>query len=570
VPFKILLADDSMTAQNMARKILSEAGHEVVTVSNGAAALKKIAETAPNLIILDIYMPGYSGFEVCERVKRASSHTPVLLSVGKLEPYREEDALAVRANGVIVKPFEATELIATVEKVMAGPSVPGEGQAEETEISASPPAAYEKYPAPSAHAAGEQTAMPVKPADAGPIPALQNMAGPAPAFPAVAAGESTFQRELPPEVSKLTEGLVGSPPSLPEEAPGHSASRDSGARLQGAEGSYHAPAKVEAVGTAFDDSSTGPFALDDLLNTVREGQPAATAVPSASRAEPAPSPLVGVPVELSLPQPPSGPLPVRFDERPADSGRELAAAKPAFSPQQGQPQSLTGAPAFDFDPGAPVIPLQEQQAPPTMPGPATNGSFSEIEFVPAEPPAAAFAGAQDQSQVEAARLEAQAGFSSKWRIAVRPPSAQPSMAGPPAIAEDFSAGLLSELETPPSPDQAVAGTSDGSAAASRQAPAPAMDSAAPLAPSTAAERPAIADGFAFSAPRMLEATAAMSFPNLSDAEQSAASASRPQAEPHEAALDSATVTAAVQRAMDHYKPLIVAEILRELSKPRGS
>jgi len=48
VPLNILLADDSMTAQNMAKKILSEAGYEVTTVSNGAAALKKIAERMPD------------------------------------------------------------------------------------------------------------------------------------------------------------------------------------------------------------------------------------------------------------------------------------------------------------------------------------------------------------------------------------------------------------------------------------------------------------------------------------------------------------------------------------------
>ena len=120
MPLNILLADDSMTAQNMAKKILSEAGYEVTTVSNGAAALKKIAERTPDLVILDIYMPGYTGLEVCERVKRAAatSRMPVLLSVGKLEPYREQDATAVRADGVIVKPFEATELVTIVTNII--------------------------------------------------------------------------------------------------------------------------------------------------------------------------------------------------------------------------------------------------------------------------------------------------------------------------------------------------------------------------------------------------------------------------------------------------------------------
>ena len=115
---RILFADDSMTAQNMGKKILSEAGYDVVAVSNGAAAVKKIAEQKPDIIILDVYMPGYSGLEVCEKV-RGSLETlkiPVLLTVGKMEPYKPEDANRVKADGVIIKPFEASDLLAIVKK----------------------------------------------------------------------------------------------------------------------------------------------------------------------------------------------------------------------------------------------------------------------------------------------------------------------------------------------------------------------------------------------------------------------------------------------------------------------
>ena len=52
---RILLADDSVTAQNMGRRILTDAGYEVVTVNNGSAALKKIAENKPDLIVLDVH-----------------------------------------------------------------------------------------------------------------------------------------------------------------------------------------------------------------------------------------------------------------------------------------------------------------------------------------------------------------------------------------------------------------------------------------------------------------------------------------------------------------------------------
>jgi CheY-like chemotaxis protein len=116
---KILLADDSVTAQNMGRKILSDAGYEVVTVNNGSAALKKIAEHKPDLIVLDVYMPGYSGLEVCQRIKenKETSRIPILLTVGKLEPFKPEEARRARADAFVVKPFEASELLTALTRL---------------------------------------------------------------------------------------------------------------------------------------------------------------------------------------------------------------------------------------------------------------------------------------------------------------------------------------------------------------------------------------------------------------------------------------------------------------------
>jgi len=116
---KILLADDSVTAQNMGRKILADAGYEVITVNNGSAALKKIGEARPDLIVLDVYMPGYSGLEVCQRLKEVgdTARIPILLTVGKLEPFKPEEAKRVRADAFIVKPFEASELLSALSKL---------------------------------------------------------------------------------------------------------------------------------------------------------------------------------------------------------------------------------------------------------------------------------------------------------------------------------------------------------------------------------------------------------------------------------------------------------------------
>jgi CheY-like chemotaxis protein len=103
----------------MGRRILMDAGYEVITVNNGSAALKKIHESRPDLIVLDVYMPGYGGLEVCQRLKESDEtmKIPVLLSVGKMEPFKPEEARRVRADGHIVKPFEASELLAALARL---------------------------------------------------------------------------------------------------------------------------------------------------------------------------------------------------------------------------------------------------------------------------------------------------------------------------------------------------------------------------------------------------------------------------------------------------------------------
>src|SRR2546430_13350526 len=103
----------------MGRRILADAGYEVITVNNGSAALKKIAEHKPDLVVLDVYMPGYSGLEVCQRIKdtRETARVPVLLTVGKLEPFKPDEAKRARADAFIVKPFEASELLSALSKL---------------------------------------------------------------------------------------------------------------------------------------------------------------------------------------------------------------------------------------------------------------------------------------------------------------------------------------------------------------------------------------------------------------------------------------------------------------------
>ncbi len=118
---KILLADDSTHAQRMGAKILSGEGIEVVAVSNGDAAVKKLQESEFDLVLADVYMPGLDGYEVCQWVKKSEDHKrmPVVLVVGALELYEPGRVEQVAADGLLKKPFEASAMLATLRPLLA-------------------------------------------------------------------------------------------------------------------------------------------------------------------------------------------------------------------------------------------------------------------------------------------------------------------------------------------------------------------------------------------------------------------------------------------------------------------
>jgi CheY-like chemotaxis protein len=117
---KILLADDSITIQKVVNLTFSDEGIEVIAVSNGETAVNKLDATRPDIVLADIFMPGRNGYEVCEYVKTHPQfqHLPVLLLVGAFEPFDKQEALRVKADGHLTKPFESRTLIATVKRLL--------------------------------------------------------------------------------------------------------------------------------------------------------------------------------------------------------------------------------------------------------------------------------------------------------------------------------------------------------------------------------------------------------------------------------------------------------------------
>ena len=86
---------------------LKDHGIDVVAVGNGEAAVRKISDVRPDLVLADVFMPVRNGYEVCKYVKDDSSlaHIPVILLVGAFDPLDEQEAQRVGADGVLKKPF---------------------------------------------------------------------------------------------------------------------------------------------------------------------------------------------------------------------------------------------------------------------------------------------------------------------------------------------------------------------------------------------------------------------------------------------------------------------------------
>src|ERR1700682_3072677 len=104
---RILVADDNSNIQKMVGLALKDQGIDVIAVGNGEAAVRKISDMRPDLVLADVFMPVRNGYEVCKYVKDDSSlaHIPVILLVGRFDPREEQEAQRVGADGVLKKPF---------------------------------------------------------------------------------------------------------------------------------------------------------------------------------------------------------------------------------------------------------------------------------------------------------------------------------------------------------------------------------------------------------------------------------------------------------------------------------
>jgi two-component system response regulator MprA len=120
----ILVVDDDVKITAFLRRGLVLEGYNVTVANSGQEALRSITEHAPNLLILDLMMPGIDGFEVCRRVRAAGDELPILMLTARDMLSDRVKGLDTGADDYLVKPFALEELLARMRALLRRGALP--------------------------------------------------------------------------------------------------------------------------------------------------------------------------------------------------------------------------------------------------------------------------------------------------------------------------------------------------------------------------------------------------------------------------------------------------------------
>ena len=127
MPGRILVVDDDPNVVELVRIYLERADYEVLTAGDGGSALRLWADEQPDLVILDVVMPGGDGWDVCRRIA-ADRKTPIMFLSGRDGDRDRIQGLRLGADDYVTKPFNPEELVARVRAILrrssGGPDAP--------------------------------------------------------------------------------------------------------------------------------------------------------------------------------------------------------------------------------------------------------------------------------------------------------------------------------------------------------------------------------------------------------------------------------------------------------------
>lgn len=114
---KILIVDDDVNIAELISLYLTKECFDTKMVHDGESALKEFETYAPNLILLDLMLPGIDGYQVCREI-RAKANVPIIMLSAKGEIFDKVLGLELGADDYIMKPFDSKELVARVKAVL--------------------------------------------------------------------------------------------------------------------------------------------------------------------------------------------------------------------------------------------------------------------------------------------------------------------------------------------------------------------------------------------------------------------------------------------------------------------
>ena len=114
---RILVVDDDVNVRDVVRRYLEHAGYKVELADNGEQALRTAEESEPDLVVLDLMLPGIGGLEVCRRL-RQRSQVPVVMLTARGEEDDRIAGLQLGADDYVAKPFSPRELVLRVTSVL--------------------------------------------------------------------------------------------------------------------------------------------------------------------------------------------------------------------------------------------------------------------------------------------------------------------------------------------------------------------------------------------------------------------------------------------------------------------
>jgi len=125
---RILVIEDEPSLSMAIRDELQFEGFEASVVEDGVQGLDRILKEAPDLVILDLMLPGMSGFEICREVRRQGVNTPIIMLTARAQEVDRVRGLELGADDYVVKPFSLAELVARIRAVLRRSQ--GESQTE--------------------------------------------------------------------------------------------------------------------------------------------------------------------------------------------------------------------------------------------------------------------------------------------------------------------------------------------------------------------------------------------------------------------------------------------------------